>query len=138
MALTANVQRVYQVDQTLRTFPVTANVVIFKGALVGLHISTKQLRPYATSDYFVGIAEEKVDSTGLASGAVSCQVRTQGDYELPLTVTQADMGRTVEATADDAIAFGATANRIVGRVIGVVSATVALIRLNPYLNGSAI
>lgn len=139
MALSAAVTRKYYADQRLRSFPVQAATRIWKGGLVGLHIATKNLRPYTAGDYFVGIAAESIDNLLGASGAVDCDVETMGDFELPIAAaTQADVGKLVEAVADDAIQFGSTINRVVGKIIGIVSATVVIVRLKPFLNESTI
>lgn len=139
MPLTADTTRKYYVDQTLRTFPVQAAARIYKGGLLGLDLTTKYVKPYTPGNYFVGIAEESVDNTAGAAGAKTCQVRTIGDYELPLTgVAVADIGRTVEAQSDSAIGFGTTTNRIIGKVIGVADTNVAIVRLKPFMNESTI
>ena len=135
MPLTAAVNRKNYVDQRIRTFPMAAAVVIYKGALVGIDATSKMAKPFQVGDYFVGIAAETVDNSAGAASAKSVPVETEGDFELPLSgAVVTDIGFRVSASADDSIIKVASANRIVGRIIGLGStANTVIVRLKDYM-----
>lgn len=73
---------------------VKANAVIYKGGIVAIDTTTGYAKQgvTATTLVVVGVAEESVDATGLASGALHCNVR-QGVFKMvnssgdPLAIT---------------------------------------------------
>ncbi|MCB9852773.1 MAG: hypothetical protein H6819_06730 [Phycisphaerales bacterium] len=128
--LSANIERARYVDQELRVYPVAADVVIYKGALVGLHPATGLLKPYEPPDVFIGVAYEACSNSGGAASAVSCTVQTIGDFELPLAgITDAHSGLPVFATADDALSLAGHPDAFVGRIVNKAIANVAVVRL---------
>lgn len=131
MALTANRNVDHYVDQELRTFPLAANVHVFRGALLGL-ASTGHVRPLSAGDRFAGLAYEEADNTGGAAGALTVRAYTQGDFAMALIgAAVADLGRPVFASADDTLTFVAAGNSCVGVVQDIVAAGEIVLRIDP-------
>lgn len=146
-ALSANAEVSRYVDQELRTFPVAASVVIYKGALVGTN-PAGYLKPFELGDVFRGIAYEKVTGTSTA-GAVTCRVYTVGDFEVTYTgAAVADTNKALYALTDDATSgtgVGLTGHpdAYMGRVLGYTASSTLLFRLKapgekPPVDGTSI
>jgi predicted RecA/RadA family phage recombinase len=127
-ALAANRELDRFVDQELRSLPLAASEVIYKGAYVGKN-PAGYFKAFVPGDEFAGIAYEAATATTTA-GAVSCRVFTLGDFVLPLTsVAQKDVGKAVYATDDATLALTGHPDAFVGRILAVHATNYALVRL---------
>ena len=111
----------------LMIYPVEAGEVIYKGALVSVDDDGYLMPGQDTAAHrCVGVADEKVDNTGGADGALSCRVRSGEKYRFAATsITQAMVGDAMfivdDQTFDDAA--GATNDVPCGRLVEYISAT---------------
>lgn len=93
----------------VRSIPVAANARIFAGGLVQIAASGFAVAGVATAaNVAVGRAEETVDNTGGANGAVNVKVR-RGVFRYANSVagdliTRADIGKQVFVVDDDQVA----------------------------------
>ena len=130
MTLTAAIDRPHYVDQELREFPVVASAVIYKGALLSIR-SSGYVGPLVAGEQFCGIAYSSVDATGAASGAKKVKAYVQGDFEVPLaSAAVTDLGDALYGTADDATSKTLTSNTYIGVIVGFVSSSVVIVRIN--------
>jgi len=125
MALSAS-REVVEQEGKLTAMPVAAGAKIFKGALVKVN-AAGFLVPASVEagSNFAGIAYEDCDNTGLAAGALECRVIRVGTFLLTIVgATQANVGDTVYASADDLVTVTSAANlQKVGVIDRFVSAT---------------
>jgi hypothetical protein len=132
MALTANRDLDHYIDQELRSFKMAASAHVFKGGFVGLDAGG-YARPLVAGDPFVGIAYEEVDNSDGGDGEVSVRVYTLGDFGHALAgASQAQVGDTVYASADDTLTFTATNNSYVGFVVDVPTSGNIILRIDPF------
>jgi hypothetical protein len=130
MTLAAAIDRPRYIDQEIREFPVVASAVIYKGAFLSIR-STGYVGPLVAGEQFAGIAYASVDATGAASGAKKVKAYTQGDFEVPLaSAAVTDLGDALYGTADDATSKTSTSNTFLGVIVGYVSSTVVIVRIN--------
>lgn len=93
----------------VRSIPVAANARIFAGGLVQIAASGFAVAGVATAaNVAVGRAEETVDNTGGANGAVNVKVR-RGVFRYANSaagdlITRADIGKQVFVVDDDQVA----------------------------------
>jgi hypothetical protein len=133
MAVTAN-QLTKRQDGKRRSYPVEESTRIYEGTLVYVNAAGYACDVTATGvNAFVGIAVAEADNTSGADGAIAVEVYTEGDFELTGTFNSiTDVG--MPAYGDDnyavVVALGATSVRI-GRVVRFVSATKAIIAIQP-------
>ncbi|MCF8491365.1 MAG: hypothetical protein K9H18_19540 [Rhodospirillum sp.] len=106
-------------------YPVAANAVIHGGALVCLS-ATGQLVPGSTATTLtaVGRAEESVDNTGGADGALTCEVKRGAfgwDNSGTDPVAAAQVGKTVYIVDDHTVAAtdGAGTRSAAGKCLNV-------------------
>ncbi len=115
-------------DAEIISVPVGSNAVIYAGALVAANASG-YLVPGSTAVTltFLGRAEENVDNTGGADGAVSCLVRRGKAFKWKNSgsdaVTRAELGKTCYIVDDETVAKtdGSSTRSAAGTVIGVES-----------------
>ena len=125
MALSANaIVKSKSPGRTL-SYKVAADTVIYQGAIV---MTTGGYLKPAVADaaaYFVGIAYEGSDNTGGADGDTECLVLYEGIYLLTgVNFAQADIGKPVFASADNAISEVDAGNEIAcGNLAQYVSTT---------------
>lgn len=134
MPLTADRELKYFATQELIDLPVDDNVKIFKGALVGRNRATGFARGLVAGDEFLGVAYRQADNTvaGHTAGGIEVRLHQSIDLVHALTgVAQADVGKDVYASADDALTLTPAGNSRVGRVVAVESANVARVRCEP-------
>lgn len=118
------------VDQQLRTFKVKGSTTVYRGAFVGL--ASGYARGLVAEDLFIGIAYEECVNAG-SDGAKVCRIYTQGDFALPLaSVAQANVGAPVYASDSGDLTLTATDMSYVGFVVDVLSANLALVRIDPF------
>ena len=126
-------------EGTFRSYPVKDNVHIYKGALVCVDSTGYALPAADTSGYtFVGIAVAEADNTVTGHSTGLINVRTEMPNFALLSgsgFTQASVGVTVYATADDTVAVSSSNNIVCGKISAYVSATSVWVRLN---DGTAI
>lgn len=132
MALTAPVNRDHFVDQSLREFPVAADAVIHKGALLSVD-SNGMAAPLTAGELFIGVAYESADATGLADGAKKVRAFTQGDFVLPLgSAAATDTGLALYASDDGTLTKTALNNTFVGHIVHLHAAGEVVVRIAPF------
>lgn len=131
MPLTANRELNRFVDQELRSFPVAADVTIFKGALVGIDRATGHVRPLVAKDLFAGIAYEQADNEGGEGGDIHVRVYTHGDFILPVVGAAAPLvGAPVFAAADEqGVLTTAAGGSLCGVLLALAGADLGVVRL---------
>jgi predicted RecA/RadA family phage recombinase len=86
---------------------------------------------------FCGIVVDEVNNTG-ADAAISVEVWTDGVFELPMSgadLVLADLGKTVYAVDNFSLSETAANQPVVGTIVGIVSTSVARVRINGLGNG---
>lgn len=130
MALIANRDVDYYVDQELRSFELAPAAHVYKGALVGLG-SDGYAHGLVAGDTFVGIAYEEMDNTSGSYGRRSVRVHTLGDFGHALAgATIADVGRPVFASMDDTLTLSSDGNSYVGIVVNLIMGGEVMVRLD--------
>lgn len=123
-ALTAD-RNTHMKDGELLAVPVAANVKIFAGSLVAAN-ATGYATPGATAATltYLGRAEELVDNTGGAAGAMTIQVRRGKAFKFANlgadAVTQASLGKACYISDDQTVAAtnGTGTRSAAGIVVG--------------------
>ena len=129
MALSAARNLPHFPDQEIREFPVVANAVIYRGALLSIR-SSGYVDLLAAGEQFAGVAYENKTGTG-TSGAVKVRAYVRGTFEHPLSsAAVTDLGDAIYATADDAISKTATNNTYIGRCVGFVDSATILVDID--------
>lgn len=130
MALTQDRNTPYQ-DGELITVSVAANAVIHAGAMVVANASGYAAPgSTATGLTYLGRAEEAVDNTGGANGALTVMVRRKKAFKFKNygadPVTQASLGKVCYIVDDETVAAtdGTGTRSAAGKVIGLDSAGV--------------
>ncbi len=136
-AISANLE-VPVADGVLTDHALLADQIVYEGTPVFADASSGYAQTndgstitLAQGDVFLGICEEKQDSTGLSSGAVRVKTRTKGVFEMVIggTVTQAKVGDPVYVnnTTDNSTvtltAAGDGSDCLIGYLVDYVSAT---------------
>ncbi len=135
MALTADREVEFFATQELIDVPVDDDVVIFKGALVGLNASTGYARPLVAADTFVGVAYRQADNTiaGHAAGGIAARLHQVVDIVHTLSgVTQSDVGSVVYASDDGTLTLTSSGNSAIGVLIGLEGTNLARVRCQPW------
>ena len=133
MAVTAN-QLIKRQDGMKRSYPVEESTRIYQGTFVFVNAAGYACDVTATGvNAFIGVAVAEADNTSGADGAIEVEVYTEGDFAVVGTFNSiTDVG--MPAYADDnyavVVALGSTSVRI-GRVVNYVSATKAVISIQP-------
>jgi hypothetical protein len=93
--------------------------------------SSGYVGPLVANEQFAGVAYESIDATGAANGAKKVRAYVLGDFELPLSgAVVTDLGDAIYGTADDATSKTSTSNTYIGVIVGYVSSTVVIVRIN--------
>lgn len=116
------------------SFKVEEATKIFEGALVSVNAAGYLVNATdAANDLFVGVADETVDNTSGADGALECKVRIGGviDVASAATLTIANVGDQVMVSDNQTVDLAAntTNDVLVGRVVEFVSANKARVAL---------
>ena len=115
----------------ISAYPLAADAIIFKGALVMIVLGTGYLVPAAdtASGVIQGHAYESMDNTGGSAGDKKVRVFKFGIIELIVTgVTEADIGKLVYATDDNTgVLTGAVNSVVIGKVDGIKGTNVAYV-----------
>ena len=131
MALTQNTDAQEKAGQLI-AYPVAGNVHIYKGALVcrnggGYAVPGAD----AASHALLGVAEEEVDTTGVAAGVKTVPVKKTGTYLVKkAAAATADIGLVVYVTADDTVAATGVNSVLAGYVAEVVSSGKVRVRID--------
>lgn len=106
------------------SYPMDGGSAVIKGAMVALDTSGNAVDVTATTGLIIcGVAEESVDNTAGANGALRCTVRagvfkwdnaTAGD-----AITAADIGNPCYATDNETVSDVATGRSIAGVIVDV-------------------
>ncbi len=134
MALLTDRDVNFYVSQELVDFPVDANMLIYKGALVGRSRSTGYARPLIAGDDFLGLAFQKADNTfpGNAGGSTLVRLHRRIDIVHAISgATQADVGKEVYASTDETLVLSPAGNSRVGRIVAIETTGVARVNLQP-------
>lgn len=145
MALSADrTLTTFQWDPTtgiIRTFPVAATTVIYKGGFVSLnsagylvmHAAPTVGTSIVGGHRFVGIALDHIASQ-TSNGDASCDVLVEGYFQHALgSAAITDQGKPVFASADDTLTLSALGNAYVGTIQRLVSSGVVIVHLNGYV-----
>lgn len=135
MALSADREVEFFTTQELMDLPVDNNVILHKGALVGLNSTTGFARPLVAGDLFLGIAYRKADNTVAGHTAGGIRVRLHQSVDVVHTlagVLDTDLGSVVYASADDSLTLTQASNSRVGIVVGKSTANTARVRIQPW------
>lgn len=134
MALTADRSLDFYASQELIDLPVDDNVKVYKGALVGRNRATGYARPLVAGDDFLGVAYRQCDNTGAGHSAGGASVRLHQAIDVVHAlagVTNADVGKDVYASDDDALTLTPAGNSRVGRIVAVEATDAARVRCGP-------
>ncbi len=134
MVLTSDRELTFYASPELIELPVDDNVVLYKGALVGLNAATGYVRPLVAGDTFAGVAYEQADNTvsGHTAGGIRVRLHQNIDIVHALAgVAAGDVGRAVYATADDTLTLSPLGATYVGRVVVVEGTNLARVRCAP-------
>jgi hypothetical protein len=98
--------------------PVAASTRIFNGGAVALDANGNAVPAGPGVKHFRGIADETVDNSAGAAGAVSVEIITPeaAYWDSATTFTQADVGRPVYFSDDHTVTLTAGTNTYAGRV----------------------
>jgi hypothetical protein len=109
-ALAKNIEPLRRGDfvRKIRTLPVKGNVHIYHGATLVLNGGYLAPATTATGLIAVGVAEQEVDNTGGADGALTCRLQ-QGEYVRENSsagdaIAQADVGADCYLVDDQTVA----------------------------------
>lgn len=107
-------------DEYVLLLPVKAGTVIRQGALVMVNAGYAQEAAAATGLVALGVAQETVDNTAGANGAVSVEVR-RGTFRFEVDPadppTQAELGKDVYATGPNTVGKTGTGRSKAGRLL---------------------
>jgi len=136
MALSAALDRPHYIDQELREFPVVASAVIHKGAALSVR-SSGYVGPLAAAEQFAGLAYESVTGTG-TNGEKKVRAYVLGDFEVPLaSAAVTDLGDDLFASDDATFIKTSSGNSYTGKIIGFVSSTTVIVRINDAFGRTA-
>jgi len=120
-------------EGNLIAYPVGANVIIYKGALVSVRNNgyAYPARSGVSTDQFVGVAYETVNNSGGSDGAKVVRVLKRGTFVYNGTgFTQASVGAAFYALDDNTLTTTATNNQLVGYGVEYISSTKLRIRID--------
>lgn len=125
--LAANSPRDQEVGN-INEIPVIASDIIYEGAAVGDNASG-YARPLQAADPFLGFAEQKVDNSAGAAGALSVRVTERGKLVVPVVGATGvgDVGTAVYMSDDDTFTLTSTSNSLIGKVGRYVSGTTCMV-----------
>lgn len=131
-ALTADRETTFDLNE-IRSYPVAATTQIYLGAIVLINAAGDAIPGADTaSSSFVGIASENVDNSTGAAGDLRVKVRIHGVHQLVAAgLAATNVGDKVFATDDQTVALTSTNFVYVGRLIQFLSATVAMVNIEP-------
>lgn len=132
MAVTANQINRMRNPGKKQSFPALTAKTFYQGTLAFIDAATG----YLTNDdngganAFAGIVCAYVDNSGGASGAVTVECYTEGDFELTGSgFTQAIVGQNAYATDNYVVTATFTSASRIGKFIEYVSSTKAFVRI---------
>lgn len=133
MAVTANQRIKAQSPGRLRSHPVVASKHLYAGTIAYLTAGGYMTDVIAAgANVFAGIVKAEVDNSAGASGDLTAEVWTQGDFELTGSgLTQADEGDLMYGVDNYAFNATATAQSLIGRLARYISATKGVIAIDP-------
>ena len=108
--------RVYAVGD-VAAYPVIASDIIYEGSAVGENASGYS-RPLTAGDPFQGFAEETIDNSSGAAGALNVRVKTKGFIKVAISaiaITSNDRP-LVYASDDDTFTLTKGSNSLIGTV----------------------
>jgi hypothetical protein len=127
--LTANSPQVYTPPMvTSNSLPVAASTEIFLGSAVGLNTSTGYVRPLTAGDVFVGFAEQHVNNSAGAAGAMNVPLMREGRIQLAVSgAAVTDLNKAVYASDGATFTYTASGNTRIGTVVRWVSTGVVIV-----------
>lgn len=140
--LTADVVRQYEhnLDPVFNHVPMIADDIIYKGACVGYVDGTGLAKPIATTNIFVGFAEDQADNTGGAASAINVKVRSVGNVVLSVVgaADAGDIGAPVYASDDATFTLTAGSNVKIGKVHRWESGTTCVVHFESDISDVAL
>lgn len=136
--LAADVQRAYAQGE-IEEYPVIASDIIYQGAAVGEN-GSGYARPLVAADPFLGFAEEQVDNSAGAAGALNVRVKARGRAQLAIAsiAITANDRPAVYASDDNTFTLTSTSNSLIGYVSRWVSTGVAIVEFDAALVKAAL
>ena len=135
MPLTNNRELEFFATQELIDVPVADDVVIYKGAFVGLDRETGLARPLIAGDLFIGVAYRKTDNTvaGHTAGGIRVRLHQSIDINHPIPdMDRLSTGCLVFAHSDYELSLNQVQDSYVGRLVGIPGKGVGRVRLQPW------
>jgi len=133
-ALAADLELEMKGATKIRSFDVTADDCIYKGALVCIDTDGFAVPAADTASYeFVGIAVEQADNTGGSDGDIEVKVYTEGCFKLTgnNTLAQTHVGHIVTVADDQTVTDAVATNDVnVGMLVKFISATSGWVEIN--------
>lgn len=140
MAVTAEQLIKHQGGLRNGSLPVAATTTIYGGTMVFVNSGGFAVGIIASgANQFMGIARETYDNAAGGNGDAVCEFITEGDFELVGSgFTQADVGKDIYATDNYVVHLTDTNRTYIGRVVGFVSTTRVIVRINtvPSFDGT--
>lgn len=116
-------------------YPVLASTKILEGALVSLVGGYATNGADTASHTFVGVADETIDNSAGASGAVNVKVRTEGviDVAAGFTAAQTDLGAQAYISDNQTVVKTSTNSIKCGKIVAFVTTGKVRVRLQPLI-----
>lgn len=131
MTALSSAKEVNRSEGLIKSYPVAASTVVYKGAFVML--SSGYLVPAAdgSGNLVAGVAIETVDNSAGTAGALVCRVYKAGEFEVATTgASQATVGTQMELVDDQTVAASTTNSVKAGVVVEYVSSTKVRVLIN--------
>lgn len=138
MAALAQDRETARKDFKLKSVPVAASTVIYKGSIVAINASGYAVPAGDTVNYrVIGVAYEKGNNSAGADGAIEIRVQTDGIYRMDASsITQAMVGKMMYIVDDHTFDDSKGTNGIrAGTLVEFISTTEGWIQIEP--NGIA-
>lgn len=127
--LTANSPQVFILPFNLtNACPVDASKEIFLGSAVGVQTSNGYCRQLVAGDIFIGFAEQHINNSTGAAGALTVPLMREGRVQLNVSgAAITDIGKAVYASDGATFTYTATSNTRIGTVVRWISTGVVIV-----------
>ena len=129
-ALSADLNRIYEMQNDKNAFPVAAGKKIYEGSLLS-KTTTGYAQPLVAGEDTAGFALEAADNSQGSDGEKIVNVKAQGKVSVFISgLTIADVGKKVYATDDNTFTLTAGSNSLVGKVVRFEKADYGIVAFN--------